>query len=167
MSSSAAAMRIRDRFLEVCEARQHARERCEHVRVAFITWEDIEVVVRAAWARDTCDPVDAGDWSAANPARGQCGTTALIINDLFGGELLVAEVLRADGSRQGVHWWNRLPDGTEIDLTGEQFASYEVVQQSRVVPRPSGLPKRAAEQYLTLKHRVVHALGLTEASDNR
>jgi hypothetical protein len=46
----------------------------------------------------------------------QSTTTALTINDLLGGELLVAEVLRADGSRQGVHWWNRLPDGTEIDL---------------------------------------------------
>jgi hypothetical protein len=94
--------------------------------------------------------VDAGDWSAANPARGRCGTTALIINDLLGGELLVADVLRADGSRQRGHWWNRLPDGTGIGLTREQFASRQIIQQPRVVPRPSGLPKRAAEQYLTL-----------------
>jgi hypothetical protein len=57
--------------------------------------------------------------------------------------------------------------GSEIDLTREQFASHEVIQQPRVVPRPSELPKRAAEQYLTLKHRVLHALGLTEASDIR
>jgi|HubBroStandDraft_1064217.scaffolds.fasta_scaffold121476_3 hypothetical protein len=138
-----------------------AREGCEHVRVSSLTREEIEAAVRAAWARDTCDPVDVADWSAANPGRGQCGTTALTINDLLGGELLLAEVLRADGSRQGVHWWNRLPDGTEMDLTREQFASYEVIQQPRVVPRPSGLPKRAAEQYLTLRHRVLHALGLT------
>jgi len=143
------------------------REGCEHVRVASITREDIEAAVRSAWARDTCDPVDVHDWSAANPARGQCGTTALTINDLLGGELLVAEVLRGDGSRQGVHWWNRLPDGTEIDLTREQFTSHEVIQQPRVVPRPSGLPKRAAGQYLALKHRVLDALGLTEASDIR
>jgi hypothetical protein len=161
------AMRIGDRCLEAGEAVRHAREGCEHVRVASITWEDIEAAVRTAWARDTCDPVDVDDWSAANPARGQCGTTALTINDLLGGELLMAEVLRADGSRQGVHWWNRLPDGTEIDLTREQFAGREVIQQPRVVPRPSDLPKRAAEQYLTLKHRVLHALGLTEASDIR
>jgi hypothetical protein len=105
--------------------------------------------------------------SAANPARGQCGTTALTINDLLGGELLVAEVLHADGSRQGVHWWNRLPDGTEIDLTREQFPSHEVIQQPRAMQRPSELSKRAAEQYLTLKQRVLHALGLTEANDIR
>jgi hypothetical protein len=77
-----------------------ARKGCEHVRVASITRKDIEAAVRAAWARDTCDPVDAVDWSAANPARGQCGTTALTINDLLGGELLVAVVLRA-GRRDG------------------------------------------------------------------
>ena len=119
--------------------------------MASVTREDIEAAVRAAWARDTCDPVDVGDWSASNPARGQCGATALTLNDLLGGELLVAEVFRTDGSRQGVHWWNRLPDGTEIDLTREQFASHEVIQLPRVVPRPSELPLRAAEQYLTLK----------------
>jgi hypothetical protein len=146
---------------------RRAREGWEHVGVASITRADIEAAVRAAWARDTCDPVDVGDWSAANLALGQCGTTALTINDLLGGELLVAEVLRADGSRQGVHWWNRLADGTEIDLTREQFASHEVIQQPRVVPRPSGLPRRAAEQYLTLRHRVLDALGLTEAADIR
>ena len=132
-----------------------------------ITREDIEAAVRAAWARDTCDPVDADDWSLANPARGQCGTTALTVNDLLGGELLLAEVLHADGSRQGVHWWNRLPDGTEIDLTREQFTSHEVIQQPRAMPRPSEPPKRAAEQYLTLKHRVFDALGVTDAGDNR
>jgi hypothetical protein len=80
---------------------RYGRVGCEHVRVASVTWEDIEAAVRSAWARDTCDPVDAGDWSSANPARGQCATTALTINDLLGGELLVAEVLRGDGSRQG------------------------------------------------------------------
>jgi len=131
--------------------------------VASITWKDIEAAVRTAWARDTCDPVDAGDWSAANPARGQCGTTALTIHDLLGGELLIAEVLRTDGSRQGVHYWNLLPDGTEIDLTREQFASNEVVQEPRIVRRPAGLPTRGAQQYLTMKHRVLTTLGIPEA----
>ena len=130
--------------------------------MASITREGIEAAVRAAWARDTCDPVDVDDWSLANPARGQCGTTALTINDLLGGELLVAEVLRSDGTRQGVHWWNRLPDGTEIDLTREQFVSHEVIQQPRAMRRPSEPPKRAADQYLTLRYRVIQALGLPQ-----
>ncbi len=133
--------------------------------MADLTRRDIEVAIRAAWALDTCDPVDAADWSPVNPARGQCGVTAVTIHDLLGGELLVAEVLRRDGSRQGMHYWNRLPDGTEIDLTREQFSSDEVVQAPRVVIRPPGLPRRGADQYLRLRHRVLHALGLPAADD--
>jgi hypothetical protein len=124
---------------------------------------ELEAAIRAAWALDTCDPVDADDWSAANPSRGQCGSTALTIHDLLGGELLIAEVLRADGSRQGVHYWNLLPDGTEIDLTREQFASDELVQEPQTVRRPPGLPTRGAEQYLTMRRRVLAALGILEA----
>jgi hypothetical protein len=78
--------------------------------VADVVQEELEAAVRAAWALDTCDPVDVADWSAANPSRGQCGSTALVIHDLLGGDLLIADVVRSDGSRQGVHYWNLLPD---------------------------------------------------------
>lgn len=123
--------------------------------------EVLEAAVRAASALDTCDPVDADDWSA-DPSRGQCGSTALVIHDLLGGELLIAEVVRSDGSRQGVHYWNLLPDGTELDLTREQFAAGEVIQQPRILRRPAGLPNRCAEQYLTMRHRVFGALSITD-----
>lgn len=72
-----------------------------------------------AGSRETCDPVDQDAWSPAKPARGQCGVTALVLQDLLGGELLLAEVRNVDGSRQGVHYWNRLGGGLEIDLTRE------------------------------------------------
>jgi hypothetical protein len=121
---------------------------------AVPTLDDVTAAVRAAWCRATCDDVDLADWTPENPARGQCGATALTVHDLLGGELLLAEVLRPDGSRQGVHWWNRLPDGTEVDLTREQFAPDEVVQAPRVVERPPGPPRRCAGQYLRLRARV-------------
>ena len=127
-----------------------------------LTPDDLRAAVCAAWALDTCDPADADEWSTVSPSRGQCGPTALTVQDLLGGELLIAEVLRADGSRQGVHYWNLLPDGTELDLTRQQFASSEVIQPSRIVRRPPGLPKRAAEQYLTMKHRVLTNLGMSD-----
>jgi hypothetical protein len=133
--------------------------------VADVVQEGLEAAVRAAWALDTCDPVDADDWSAANPSRGQCGSTALVIHDLLGGELLIAEVVRSDGSRQGVHYWNLLPGGTELDLTREQFAGGEVIGQPRIVRRPAGLPSRCAEQYLTMRRRVFDALGITKDDD--
>lgn len=130
--------------------------------MAAVVHQDLEAAVRAAWALDTCDPVDAADWSAANPSRGQCGSTALVIHDLLGGDLVIAEVIRGDGSRQGVHYWNLLPDGSELDLTREQFADDEAIQQPRVLRRPAGPPGRCAEQYRTMRHRVFDALGITE-----
>jgi hypothetical protein len=130
--------------------------------VADAAREEIYAAIRAAWALYTCDPVDAEDWSAANPSRGQCGVTALTLNDLLGGVLLIADVARSDGTRQGVHYWNLLPDGVEIDLTRQQFADDEVIQPPCTLARPAGLPKRCAEQYLTLRRRVGNALGIPE-----
>ncbi len=123
------------------------------------TLDEVTAAVRAAWCRQTCDDSDLADWTPGEPARGQCGPTALVLHDLFGGDLLLAEVLGPDGSRQGVHWWNRLPDGREVDLTREQFAPTEVVQAPRVVVRPPGLPRRNREQYLALRDAVVRVLG--------
>lgn len=59
----------------------------------------------------------------------------LMINELFGGELLLAEVHRG-GERTGYHWWNRL-GSVEIDLTRDQFFDDEVVGPPDVIePRP-------------------------------
>ncbi|WP_218609834.1 hypothetical protein [Pseudonocardia sp. KRD291] len=118
----------------------------------------VERAVRASWSRDTCDECDADAWSPANPARGQCGSTALTVHDLFGGELLVAEVWWADGRWQGYHWWNRLPGGQELDLTREQFGPDEIVQLPRVIDRPPGRPRRCAAQYELLRDRVLAAI---------
>jgi hypothetical protein len=120
---------------------------------------EIERVIRASWSPETCDPVDAADWSPANPARGQCAVTALVVQDLLGGELLLAEVRNADGSRQGVHYWNRLAGGVELDLTREQFTPDEVVQAPEVVGRPPDTSRgRLAAQYAALERTVTRAL---------
>ncbi len=122
------------------------------------TLDELTAAVRAAWCPETCDDSDLADWTPGNPARGQCGATALLVHDVLGGDLLLAEVLLPDGSRQGVHWWNRLPDGSEADLTRQQFAAHEVIQPPRVVVRPPGLPRRNREQYLRLRAAVLAAL---------
>jgi hypothetical protein len=122
-----------------------------------LTLEEIEPVIRAAWSEQTCDPVDL-PWSPANPSRGQCAVTAFVLHDLLGGDLLSAEVLNADGSSQGWHTWNRLPDGTEVDLTAEQFAPDEVLQQPVTFQREPGPPDPCAKQYDVLRSRVIATL---------
>jgi hypothetical protein len=114
----------------------------------------ILAAVRASWSIETCDPADRELWTVEEPARGQCGVTALVINDLVGGDLLVADVLWPDGSRQGYPYWNRLPDGTEIDLTLSQFQAGESVQKGQVVQRPPGLPGRCRAEYELLRART-------------
>ncbi|MEV7229626.1 hypothetical protein AB0M79_21745 [Polymorphospora sp. NPDC051019] len=124
------------------------------------TLEEIERVVRASWSVESCDPADAANWSPENPARGQCGSTALVLNDLLGGDLLTAEVHYPDGSRQGYHHWNRFGPGLEVDLTLEQFFATETVQEPRVMARPPQVGERVREQYRALRKAVYAALEL-------
>jgi hypothetical protein len=120
-----------------------------------LSLDELEPRLRVAWSDRSCDPVDLDGWSAANPARGQCAVTALIVQEHLGGELLMGEVTHLDGSRQGVHFWNRLPGGTEVDLTREQFREGETVHAPSVVPRPPDLTVgRLASQYRVLAERL-------------
>jgi hypothetical protein len=72
-------------------------------------------LLRAAWGPDTCDPHDLVNWWPGNPARGQCGTTALVVQDLLGGELILCEV-HVDGAKIGHHW--------RLELTGYGYGHY-------------------------------------------
>ena len=101
----------------------------------------------------------------SNPSRGQCGVTSLVLHDLLGGALLVAEVTYAAGGRQGFHTWNRLPDGTQADLTREQFRPDEVVGLHGVVERSPGLVlHRCVEQYAVLRDGVGQAVARSRSS---
>lgn len=108
--------------------------------------------LRQAWGLDTCAPEDVGAWHPGNPARGQCGVTALVVHDHVGGELVRGEVHVA-GERVDFHWWNRLPDGTDVDLTREQFGAHETVVGAVTVARPVE-PGRLHDEYTRLRDRV-------------
>jgi hypothetical protein len=75
-----------------------------------------------SWSIET-----SGNWLADNPARGQCNVTALLINELFGGEILKTPLPDGD------HFYNRI-NGQRIDLTASQFDApvhYQDVTSSR------------------------------------
>ena len=119
--------------------------------------EALRSVIRAAWGSDTCYPNFSDDWGPDNPGRGQCGMTALVVQDILGGDLMLAEV-HIDGVKDSNHYWNRLPDGTEVDLTAGQFLPCEVIVNPQVVHRPPDAPRRFREQYELLRNRVLAAL---------
>jgi hypothetical protein len=116
--------------------------------------EELRPIFRAAWGSDTCDPHDLAEWRPDNPSRGQCGVTALIVQELLGGDLVLGEVF-VGGDKVGHHYWNRLPDGRDVDLTAEQFRPDEVVTGGQVQQRPPDAPRRCREQYELLRRRVL------------
>jgi hypothetical protein len=107
-------------------------------------------VLPLAWSADTAW-ID--DWQAGNPARGQCGSTALVLQDLCGGDLVHGIV--HDGRRAHiVHYWNVL-DAGPIDLTWTQFGAAARVVRYEVVGRADLLWSAWFERrYETLRWRV-------------
>lgn len=53
-------------------------------------------------------------WTKDNPAKGQCGVTALVVNDLFGGEIMKTKL------PGGWHFYN-VSGGKRYDFTASQF----------------------------------------------
>ncbi|WP_079168155.1 YunG family protein [Streptomyces colonosanans] len=119
---------------------------------------DIERAIHSSWSADTCTPEFRPHWTPDNPARDQCGVTAMVLNDLLGGELIRGEV-HVSGERVDYHWWNRLGLGVEIDLTREQFRSEETVTAGIVIARPPITEwRRLREEYELLRDRVMEKL---------
>lgn len=99
-----------------------------------------------AWEADTSADEK---WSLSIPEAGQCAVTALLVQEEYGGELNRALV-------NGVsHYWNTLPDGTEVDLTRAQFEEPIEIIGSIKENRDYVLSHGAtAQKYALLKSRI-------------
>lgn len=59
------------------------------------------------------------EWDTNNPFQGHRAVITFLAQDILGGDILWAPLEGAGLS--GNHFWNRLPDGSEIDFTKSQF----------------------------------------------
>lgn len=115
----------------------------------------LELALKRSWNKKTCYPFIKKQWTAENPAFGQCAVTALIVQDFFGGEILFC--------KHQNHFWNQMPDNakTQIDLTRSQFPSSVVICFDSTVVRQDLLYSEAAlkaktlTRYLRLRKRVM------------
>jgi hypothetical protein len=109
--------------------------------------EPLSQVLRLAWARETS--ASPSEWSPSNPARGQCAVTALVVQDSLGGSILRGEVGRES------HYWNLLSDGSQVDLTKDQFGAPVVVANigSRTRDYILSFPE-TAKRYTLLRRRI-------------
>lgn len=88
------------------------------------------------------------DWNPDKLSKGQCYVTAILIQDILGGRIYHGTVESEN------HYWNELPDGTEVDLTSDQFDDGDGLYPH---PKRSFLkvvtPNRRNKRYLILKEK--------------
>ncbi|MBI2063525.1 MAG: hypothetical protein HYT65_00825 [Candidatus Yanofskybacteria bacterium] len=105
--------------------------------------------------------MDSSGWSAENPFWGHCAVVSLVAQDLFGGDLLRASLEKVPGfENMRSHYWNKLADGSIIDLTASQFGTryphglnHESKQRSYVLSYPE-----TAKRYKLLALRLAKIL---------
>ncbi len=102
-------------------------------------------ILEECWSAET-----SSRWSAATPSRGQCGVTALVLYDYFGGEILKTRV----GGRW--HFYNRVA-GTRLDATAGQFSD-PIVYADLASSREEALTDCTQEQYRALSRSLAAAL---------
>jgi hypothetical protein len=71
--------------------------------------DEVQSALRKSWSLAT-----ASQWTEKNPAAGQCNVTALLVHELFGGELLKTPLPAGD------HFYNWI-EGRRYDFTESQF----------------------------------------------
>ncbi len=118
----------------------------------FIADYWIKKTLRWCWSRETASPGCQAAWTPDAPSFGQCAVTALLVQDLLGGELIRTEV-----PGFGSHYCNRLDSGLPVDLTFDQFPAGtlfpagEPVGRDRVLKSERAVQARTAERYERLK----------------
>lgn len=113
------------------------------------------------WSRTTTHPMFKWKWRKSKPSLGHCYVTALIVQDLFGGELMVGIGGQIENGKTAgdvlYHVWNRLPNNKQVDLTADQFKDGKVPYP---VPGFIGKTttvgaKRSNPRYKLLKKRML------------
>ncbi len=88
--------------------------------------ERLYYALKKSWSGET-----SSLWSRENPARGQGSVTALVVQDIFGGELAKTAVSGAE------HFYN-IVEGTRWDFTFSQFDT-PVGYQDRLASRTEAM----------------------------
>ena len=102
---------------------------------------DLHARLQRSWSVET-----GRHWRSDNPACGQCGVTALVVQDELGGEILKTAV---NGTWHFYNWIK----GSRVDFTMSQFESpiaYDDVPSDRA----EAMNDTSPEQYHFLCERV-------------
>ncbi len=113
--------------------------------MGIIQWDMIYEALLSSWSLQS-----SSKWREENPAKGQCGVTALVVNDLVGAEI------RKTKLNEGWHYYNFI-DGERYDFTASQF-SEAIVYTDLPSNREEALTDTNLKQYHYLKESVMYFL---------
>ena len=106
-----------------------------------------EALIRS-WSIET-----SSKWTTENPAKGQCGVTALVVQDIYGGEFKRTKV--------GEAWtFYNFIDGQRFDFTEAQFnekLNYMDIESNR----EEAFADTNEKQYSMLKKKITKELKLS------
>jgi hypothetical protein len=122
---------------------------------------------RGRWTRNPSTPARASPLSHAACVRAAVEPvtrraqgyrlTALVLQGLLGGDLMVADV-EYEGRVEGVHYWNVTAGGIEVDLTRDQFTNTETLVNVRRVTTRRNHGGAGEQPFQRLQERVTAAL---------
>ncbi|MBT2574824.1 hypothetical protein J7E26_12815 [Bacillus sp. ISL-51] len=101
-------------------------------------YDQIMNILTASWSRKT-----SSKWTEECPAKGQCGVTALVIQDVYGGAILKTK------TGDSWHFYNRI-NGEVYDFTDSQFQE-PIVYRHTPSSRSEAFSDTNEKQYRHLK----------------
>ncbi|SEA01342.1 YunG family protein [Bacillus nitratireducens] len=101
-----------------------------------------------SWSIET-----SSKWTSENPAKGQCGVTALVVQDLYGGEIKKTKV------GEVWHFYN-LIDGKVFDFTETRF-NEKLNYMDEKSNREEAFADTNEKQYSILKEKTTKELKLS------
>jgi hypothetical protein len=105
---------------------------------------NVEDVVRDALARSWSEQTSVCFNPAVAPlSYGQCAPTAVVVFEMFGGEILRTEAIRFDGSPIR-HFYNRI-GGQRYDFTADQFDVPDYIREFTYKDIPSSVEEALTE----------------------
>jgi hypothetical protein len=111
----------------------------------MIQAEELKKILLESWSLES-----SSKWSKDNPAKGQCGVTALVVQDILGGEI------RKTKLPDGLHFYNFI-NHKRYDLTASQFIG-NITYKDLPSNREEAFADTDAEQYNYLRQKVATAL---------
>lgn len=116
-----------------------------HVQVA-----QLKAILFQAWSLQSSTL-----WTPQNPAKGQCGVTSLVVQDLLGGEIMKTRLT------EGWHFYNWI-QGQRFDCTESQFAE-PITYMDIPSAREEAFADTHEQQYAYLQKKVLEQWSAIES----